>query len=99
MIESWVKLFTFNQTTICEFRQLVPPQFAKNGEVLLGYDTEFGFHLDLCDLRRGTSIYLKAHANRIKYAGITFVNVESLVPLNSGTYVEIKDPKGSFFTC
>ncbi|KAI3888716.1 hypothetical protein MKW92_031191, partial [Papaver armeniacum] len=67
--------------------------FVKNGEILLGYDTDFGFHLDLYDLKRGTSIYLKAHANRIKYAGTTFVYVESLVPLNSGTYVEMKDSK------
>ncbi|KAI3955263.1 hypothetical protein MKW98_020896, partial [Papaver atlanticum] len=39
-----------------------------------------------------------AHANLIDYAATTFVYVESLVPLNSGTYIElpeIEDPKGN----
>ncbi|RZC82061.1 hypothetical protein C5167_044641 [Papaver somniferum] len=87
--ESWVKLFTINQETISHFfRHLVPLQFVKNGKVLLAYDTNVDFHLDLYDLKHQTTINIKAHnANGDWYAATTFVYVESLVPLNSGTYV------------
>ncbi|KAI3927100.1 hypothetical protein MKW92_048467 [Papaver armeniacum] len=96
--ESWAKLFSINQETICRFFELVPLQVVNNGEILLGYDTGVGFHLDLYDIKRGTSINLKANANRIQYAATSFVYVESLVTLNSGTYVElpeIEDPKAT----
>ncbi|KAI3879118.1 hypothetical protein MKW92_043843, partial [Papaver armeniacum] len=52
----------------------------------------------LYDLKCGTSINLKVHATRKWYSETTFVYVESLVSLNSGTYVElpdIEDPKAS----
>lgn len=67
----------------------------KNGEVLLGYDDMKGFHLDLYDIKRGTSINLKDHANQISYSATTFVYVESLVPLNSGTDVGIPEIEDS----
>ncbi|KAI3890543.1 hypothetical protein MKW92_025319 [Papaver armeniacum] len=57
-----------------------------------------GFHLDLYDIKRGTSINLKDHANRISYSATTFVYVESLVPPNSGANVglpEIEESRGS----
>ncbi|KAI3971379.1 hypothetical protein MKX01_008223 [Papaver californicum] len=86
--ESWVKLFTTNQADPSQFfRQLVPPQFVKNGEILLGYDDRKGYHLDLYDIKLGTSINLKAYANWGWYFNATFVYVERLLPLNSGTYV------------
>ncbi|XP_026412483.1 F-box/kelch-repeat protein At3g23880-like [Papaver somniferum] len=83
--ESWVKLFTIPYQA--DPRQLVPLQVVKNGEILLGYDDRKGYHLDLYDLKHGTSINLKAYANWGWYFSVTFAYVESLLPLNSGTYV------------
>ncbi|KAI3836920.1 hypothetical protein MKW98_005253 [Papaver atlanticum] len=86
--ESWEKNFTVEQATICKFfGHLIPLQFVNNGEVLLGYDTGLDFCLDLYDLKRGTSINLKAHDDFDSYFSTTSVYVESLVSLDSGTYV------------
>ncbi|KAI3942341.1 hypothetical protein MKW92_041478, partial [Papaver armeniacum] len=50
-----------------------------------------GFHLDLYDIKHGTSINLKDHANQIPYSATIFVYVESLVPPNSGTDVGLPE--------
>ncbi|KAI3961766.1 hypothetical protein MKW92_043191, partial [Papaver armeniacum] len=76
--------------------QLAPLQFVKNDEVLLGYPTDVDYHLDSYDIKRGTSINLKSYAKQDSYFATTFAYVESLVPLNSGTYVglpKIEDSK------
>ncbi|XP_026460139.1 F-box/kelch-repeat protein At3g06240-like isoform X1 [Papaver somniferum] len=99
--ESWAELFTIDHETIGDyFNQLFPLQVVKNGKILLGYDDgEVGFHLDLYDIQRGTSTNLKTHADQHNsFAASTFVYVESLVMLNSGTYVgppEIDSEEGS----
>ncbi|KAI3948219.1 hypothetical protein MKX01_014818 [Papaver californicum] len=87
--ESWAKLFTIDNETIGDyFDQLVPLQLVKNGEILLGYEVDVGFHLDVYDIQHRTFINLKTHADRRdSYSATTFVYVESLVMLNSGTYV------------
>ncbi|KAI3833565.1 hypothetical protein MKX03_004462 [Papaver bracteatum] len=86
--ESWGKNFTVEQATICKFfGHLIPLHLVKNGEVLLGYDTGLDFCLDLYDLKSGTSINFKAHDDFDSYSCTTSVYVESLVSLDSGTYV------------
>ncbi|KAI3930224.1 hypothetical protein MKW92_048928 [Papaver armeniacum] len=80
--ESWAKLFTLPYTS-----ELVPLQFVNNAEVLLGYDTDDSYHLDLFGLKLGTSVNLKAYAKQDSFNATSFVYVESLVALNSGTYV------------
>ncbi|XP_026460925.1 probable ATP-dependent RNA helicase ddx56 [Papaver somniferum] len=86
--KSWAKIFTIEQATICEFfGDLIPLQFVKSSEVLLGYDTGLDFHLDLYDIKRAASINLKAHDDCDSYSYTTSVFAESLVSLNSGTYV------------
>ncbi|KAI3882531.1 hypothetical protein MKX03_017794, partial [Papaver bracteatum] len=85
--KSWAKLLTFSQDTTFQFTtESVPLQFVKNGEVLIGYDTDVCYHLDLHDIKRGTSMNFKAHPKRESYYATTFVYVESLVTLNSGAY-------------
>ncbi|RZC90788.1 hypothetical protein C5167_028620 [Papaver somniferum] len=74
--ESWVKLFTIPYQA--DPGQLVPLQVVKNGEILLGYDGRKGYHLDLYDLKHGTSINLKAYANWGWYFSVTFAFVEIL---------------------
>ncbi|XP_026384462.1 F-box/kelch-repeat protein At3g06240-like [Papaver somniferum] len=80
--ESWAKLFTFPYTS-----ELVSLQFVNNAEVLLGYDTDDSYRLDLFSLKLGTSTNLKAYAKQDSFNATSFVYVESLVALNSGTYV------------
>ncbi|RZC55964.1 hypothetical protein C5167_014812 [Papaver somniferum] len=80
--ESWAKLFTLPYTS-----ELVPLQFVNNGEVLLGYDTDDSYCLDLFGLKLGTSANLKAYAKQDSFNATSFVYVENLVALNSGTYV------------
>ncbi|XP_026413588.1 F-box/kelch-repeat protein At3g06240-like [Papaver somniferum] len=86
--ESWEKNFTVEQATICKFfGHLIPLQFVNNDNVLLGYDTGLDFCLDMYDLKRGTSINLKAHDDFDSYSSTTSIYVESLVSLDSSTYV------------
>ncbi|KAI3832447.1 hypothetical protein MKX03_020681, partial [Papaver bracteatum] len=74
-------LFTLD--TIFQFpRQLALLQFVKNDEVLLGYPTDVDYHLDLYDIKLGTSTNLKSYAKQDSYFATTFVYVESLVPLS-----------------
>ncbi|XP_026398258.1 F-box/kelch-repeat protein At3g06240-like [Papaver somniferum] len=65
--ESSAKLFTFNQDPT----QLDPLLFVKNGEVLLGYHTDVGNHLDLYDIMCGTSLYLNSLSKPHSWRAIT----------------------------
>ncbi|KAI3955229.1 hypothetical protein MKW98_020862, partial [Papaver atlanticum] len=83
---------------MCQFsRDLVSLQFVKNGDqVLVGCDAHVDYHLDLYDLKLGTSINVKTCAKWDSLYATTFAYVESHVTLNSGTYVglpEIEDYK------
>lgn len=103
--ESWAELFTINKVTICKLsRPLVPLQFVKNSEVLLGYGSwyHFSFRRMIKFYLYGTDVYY--HLDLCDFKLGTSINLkfivyaESLAMLNSGNYValpEIEDSKAS----
>lgn len=103
--ESWAELFTINKVTICKLsRQLVPLQFVKNSEVLLGYGSwyHFSFRRMIKFYLYGTDVYY--HLDLCDFKLGTSINLkfivyaESLAMLNSGNYValpKIEDSKAS----
>ncbi|KAI3854346.1 hypothetical protein MKW92_015049 [Papaver armeniacum] len=86
--KSWNKLFTIDLKkhfgSVVDF---VPLQSLKNGEFLFGLDTDVGFHVHQYDPKHETSRLLFVYEDKV-YSSSTTVYVESLVSLNSGSYVD-----------
>ncbi|XP_026420361.1 putative F-box protein At1g32420 [Papaver somniferum] len=89
VIKSWNKLFTIDvKKHFGLVKKFVPLQSLKNGEFLFGFDADVGFHVHQYDPKQETSRLLLAYEDSEEYSERTTIYFESLVSLNSGSYVD-----------
>ncbi|XP_026437847.1 F-box protein CPR1-like [Papaver somniferum] len=94
--DSWVKLFTIHPEQIFVFdAYLIPLQKLENGHILLGiHNVHPGFHLILYDPEH-EKFTIKFYEDVDCHYHCTSIYLESLVSLNSGTYISAAATKES----
>ncbi|XP_026429923.1 F-box/kelch-repeat protein At3g06240-like [Papaver somniferum] len=87
MENSWTKLFNIDIKQFGYIGYLISLWRFENGEILLGFDRDGGFHTGLYSSEHQTYEALKVYGDMTSYSPSTSIYVESLHSLRRGTYL------------
>ncbi|KAI3934304.1 hypothetical protein MKW98_009285, partial [Papaver atlanticum] len=87
MKKSWTQPFTVGIGNSNLLEDSIPLKFLKNGKILFGAYKQKCLHLVLYDLKHETARPLTVHRDLLTSPFLTSVYVESLISLDTGTYL------------